>query len=303
MITKLNQLIDLAKAKGKKRLVAAYANDSHTIGAVSAAIDLGIVDGTLVGDIDTIKKVCAEEGIDVNKFKLIQEANEAKAGVVAVAEVTSGNADLLMKGLLSTDKYMHAILNKEKGLMPGTKKDMLTHVAVFEIPAYHKLLICSDVAIIPAPDFKQKQAMIGYLMSTAKSLEIAEPKIYVLTPTQQMLVNIPSCAEAGILPTLNERAQQTNPRNLEGPLSLDIPTNNEAAETKKLVSPVAGDADCLLFPNLESSNVFYKCATKFAGAELACMVVGAKVPCILTSRGDSMQTKLNSIALASLSCK
>ena len=157
MVTKLEQLLDLVKTKGKKRLVAAYANDSHTIGAVSLAIDKGIVDGTLVGDIETIKKVCAEENINPDKFKLVQEADDNKAGAKAVEIINAGEADFLMKGLLSTDKYMRAILNKEKGLMPGKKNDMLTHIAVFEVPAYHKLLICSDVAIIPEPDFKQKQ--------------------------------------------------------------------------------------------------------------------------------------------------
>jgi phosphotransacetylase len=302
MITKLDQLIDLAKAKGKKRLVAAYANDAHTIGAVSQAIDLGIVDGTLVGDIETIKKVCAAEKIDVNKFELIQEANEAKAGAVAVAQINAGKADLLMKGLLSTDKYMHAILNKESGLMPGKKNDMLTHMAVFEVPAYHKLLVCSDVAIIPAPDLKQKTAILNYLISTAKSLQIEQPKVAIVTPTEQMLTAIQSCVDAALLSKQSERGQIKGAI-VEGPLSLDIAINKEAAETKKLKSPVAGDADCLLFPNLEAGNVFYKCATKFAGAELACMVVGARVPCILTSRGDSMKTKLNSIALASISCK
>lgn len=303
MITKLDQLIDLAKKKGKKRLVAAYAMDAHTIGAVSQAIDQGIVEGTLVGDVDTIKKICAEEKIDPAKFNLIQEANEAKAGSVAVKYVKDGNADILMKGTLSTDKYMHPILNKETGLMPGTKKDMLTHISVFEVPAYHKLLICCDVAIIPLPDFKQKQAMLGYLVSTAKDLEIEQPKVAVVCPTEQMLPAITACTDAALLAKMNERGQVVKGAIVEGPLSLDIAVNKEAADIKKLVSPVAGDADCLLFPNLESSNVFYKACTKFAGAELACKVVGAKVPCILTSRGDSMKTKLNSIALAAISCK
>lgn len=302
MITKLDQLIDLAKSKGKKRLIGAYANDSHTIGAISNAIDLGIVDGTLVGDIETIRKVCAAEGIDVNKFELVQEADETKAGVKAVALINEGKGDLLMKGLLSTDKYMRAILNKEKGLMPGTKNDMLTHMAVFEVPAYHKLLVCSDVAIIPAPDLKQKTAILNYLVKTAKSLEIEKPKVAVICPTEQMLTGIQSCVDAAMLCMQNRRGQIKGCE-VEGPLSLDIAVNKEAAETKKLVSPVAGDADCLLFPNLETGNVFYKTATKFAGAELACMVVGARIPCILTSRGDSAKTKLYSIALASLQCK
>ncbi len=302
MVTKLDELLDLVKTKGKKRLVAAYANDAHTIGAVSLAIDKGIVDATLVGDIDTIKHVCAEEGIDPNKFELVQEADDTKAGVKAVELINAGKGDVLMKGLLSTDKYMRAILNKEKGLMPGKKNDMLTHMAVFEVPNYHKLLICSDVAIIPAPDMKQKQAILGYLISTAKSMEIAKPKIALLAATEQVSTGMPACVEGAILSRMGDRGQIKGAI-LDGPLALDVAIDKESAETKKVGGEVAGDADCLLFPNIESGNVFYKACTKFAGAELACMVVGAKVPCVLTSRGDSINTKLYSIALAALNAR
>ncbi|MBO4751168.1 MAG: phosphate butyryltransferase [Bacteroidales bacterium] len=304
MITKLDDLLELVKTKGKKRLIAAYANDSHTIGAVSMAVDRGIVDATLVGDIETIKKVCAEEGIDVNKFELVQEADETKAGVKAVELVNEGGCDgkFLMKGLLSTDKYMRAILNKEKGLMPGKKTDMLTHMAVFEVPKYHKLLVCSDVAIVPAPDMKQKQAILGYLISTAKSLEIAKPKVAVLAATEQVSTGMPACVEAAIISKMGERGQIKGAI-IDGPLALDVAIDKESAQTKKVGGEVAGDADCILFPNIESGNVFYKTCTKFGGAELACMVVGAKVPCVLTSRGDSINTKLYSIALAALNAR
>ena len=295
MITKLDDLLELVKSKGKKRLAVAYANDSHTIGAVSAAIDRGIVEATLVGDIETMKKVCAEEGIDPNKFEMIQEANDNKAGAKAVALINEGKADFLMKGLLSTDKYMRAILNKECGLMPGKKNDMLTHMAVMEVPAYHKLLICSDMAIIPAPDFKQKTAIMNFEISVAKSLENPKPKVAVLAATEQVSIGMPACAEAAWLGMQSQRGQI--------PGSLDCAIDKESAQTKKLTSEVAGDADCLLFPNIESGNIFYKACTKFAHAELACMVMGARVPCVLTSRGDSMNTKLYSIALAALQCK
>ena len=302
MITKLEDLLELVKSKGKKRLVAAYANDSHTIGAVSAAIDRGIVEATLVGDIETIKKVCAEEGIDVNKFELVQEANDNKAGALAVSLINEGKADFLMKGLLSTDKYMRAILNKEKGLMPATKNPTLTHMAVMEVPAYHKLLVCSDMAIIPAPDFKQKQTIMNYLISVAKSLENPKPKVAVLAATEQVSVGMPACADAAWLGMMSQRGQIPGAV-VDGPLSLDCAIDRESAQTKKLTSEVAGDADCLLFPNIESGNIFYKACTKLAGAELACMVMGARVPCVLTSRGDSAKTKLYSIALAALNCK
>lgn len=302
MITKLDDLLELVKTKGKKKLVAAYANDSHTIGAVSAAVDKGIVDATLVGDIDTIKQICAEEGINPDKFELVQEADENKAGVKAVSLIREGKGDILMKGLLSTDKYMRAILNKETGLMPGKKNDMLTHMAVFEVPSYHKLLVCSDVAIVPAPDMKQKQQILSYLISTAKNLEIAKPKVAILAATEQVSTGMPACVEAAIISKMGERGQIKGAI-IDGPLALDVAIDAESAKTKKVGGEVAGDADCILFPNIESGNVFYKTCTKFAGAELACMVVGAKVPCVLTSRGDSIQSKLYSIALAALNTK
>lgn len=297
----LEELISAAKAAPRKRLVAAYANDSHTIGATSRAIDLGIVDVTLVGDIDTIKKVCQEEGIDVNKFELVQEANEAKAAAKAVALINEGKGQILMKGLCSTDKYMKAILNKENGLMPAGKP-VLSHVSVFEIPTYHKLLITSDVAVIPAPDFKQKTAIVNYVINTAHTLGIECPKVAMICATEQMLTGMPACVDAALIATMNKRGQIKGAI-VDGPLAMDVAIDKESAQIKKLDSEVAGDADCLVWPFIEAGNVFYKTATKFAGAELAAMVVGAKVPCILSSRGDSVQTKTYSIALAALSAK
>ena len=186
--------------------------------------------------------------------------------------------------------------------MPGKKNDMLTHMAVFEIPRYHKLLVCSDVAIVPAPDMKQKQQILSYLISTAKNLEIEKPKVALIAATEQVSTGMPACVEAAIISKMGDRGQIKGAV-IDGPLALDVAIDAESAKTKKVGGEVAGNADCLLFPNIESGNVFYKCCTKFGGAELACMVVGAKVPCILTSRGDSAKTKLYSIALAALNAK
>ena len=301
MITKLDQIIEAAKQKGKKRLVAAYANDSHTIGAASMAIDAGFVEATLVGDTETIKKVCQQEGIDVNKFTIVQEANEQAAANLAVKLINSKEGDFLMKGLCTTDKYMRAILNKETGLMPGGKA-VLSHVAVFEVPAYHKLLITSDVAVIPAPDFNQKVAITNYVINTAKVLQNPNPKVALIAATEQVSVGMPACVDAAVIAAMGNRGQIKGAI-IDGPLAMDVAIDKESVEIKKLKGEVPGDADCLVFPNIESGNVFYKTATKFAGAELAAMVVGAKVPCVLSSRGDSTKTKMYSIALAALSCK
>jgi phosphate butyryltransferase len=301
MITKLEQIIEAVKSKEKKRLVAAYANDSHTIGAISMAIDKGIVEATLVGDIETIKKVCAEEKIDVNKFELVQEADEQKAANLAVKLINEGKGNMLMKGLVSTDKYMRAILNKEGGLMPNAKAT-LSHVGVLEVKNYHKLMVWSDMAIIPAPDLKQKQAIVGFCVNVSKALGVDKPKVAMIAATEQVSAGMPACVDAAIIAKMGDRGQIKGAI-IDGPLAVDVAIDKEAAQIKKLTGEVAGDADCLVFPNIESGNAFYKCCTKLAGGELAAMVVGAKVPCILSSRGDSELTKLYSIALAALTAK
>lgn len=300
-ITKLDQLFDLVKANGKKRLVAAYAVDDHTISAISKAVDLGIVEATLVGDEETIKAVCEKENIDVNKFKIVQEKDDAKAAATAVKLINAGEGDFLMKGLVSTDKYMRAILNKENGLMPGPKAT-LTHIALLQNPFYHKLMVVSDIAIIPAPDLKQKTTICNYLIATAKNIGIEKPKVAVLAATEQVSTGMQACVDAALISKMAERGQIKGAY-VDGPLALDVAIDKEACEIKGLTGPVAGDADCLLFPNIESGNVFYKAHTKFCKGEVAAMVVGARVPCVLSSRGDTTKTKLNSIALAALSCK
>ena len=294
-IQKLDDLFEVLRSKPRKRLVAAYANDAHTIEAVAAAVPAGIVEATLVGDRDTILKVCQEQKVDASQFEIVQESVDTKAVATAISLINEGRGDILMKGLVTTDRYMRGILNKEKGLLPP--KAVLSHVTVMQIPTYHKLLVVGDVAIIPAPDFNQKVAITNYLITIAKTLGIETPKVALLAATEQVSTGMPACVEAAVLSKMGDRGQIQGAL-LEGPLALDVAVNAEAAKIKKLTSQVAGDADCLLFPNIESGNVFFKTCTKFAKAELGAMVMGAKVPCILTSRGDSVKSKMYSIALA-----
>ena len=299
-IRHLDEVFDILKSKPKKRVIAAYANDAHTIEALSGAIDLGIVEATLVGDEATIKGVCAEHKIDVNKFKIVQEADEVKAAAKAGELINAGEGDVLMKGLVSTDKYMRAILNKEKGLLPP--KAVLSHVTVIDAPNYHKLLCVGDVAIIPAPDLNQKVAITNYVIRVAKSLGIDTPKVAVLAATEQMLAGMPACVDAALIAKMGERGQIKGAI-IDGPLALDVAIDKEAAQIKKLSGAVPGDADCIVFPNIESGNVFFKACTKLGKAELGAMVLGAKVPCVLTSRGDSVKSKMYSIALAANAAK
>ena len=301
MITRLNEIVTAAAARGRKRLAVAYGQDSHTIEAVYNAWQEGLVDATLFGDKATIEKVCAELNIDHNIFNIVNEASDVTCVKLAVQAVVNGQADVLMKGLVSTDKYMRGILNKEAGLFPP--KGVLSHVAVLEIPGFEKLLSISDIAVIPAPDFKQKQKLIGYLASTANVLGVETPKIACITASEQVLPAVPSSTEGAILAKMGDRGQLGKVI-VDGPLSLDVALYKEVAEHKKVTgSSVAGDPDCLLFPNIESANVFFKAATHIGGSELAAMVMGTKVPCVLTSRGDSALTKKYSIALACLAAR
>ena len=301
MIQHLTEIVEEARKKGKKRLAVAYGQDSHTLAAVYEAYKEGLVEPTLFGDRATIEQVCKENDLDLAAFNIVDEKSDTKCVQLAVAAVVSGQADVLMKGLVSTDKYMRGILNKEAGLFPP--KGVLSHVSIIEMPCYHKLLTISDVAVIPLPDFKQKMKQIGYWAQTAGLLGIKTPKIACIAPSEQLLPNVISSTEGALLAKMADRGQLGDVI-VDGPLSLDVALYKEVAEHKKVKgSSVAGDPDCLLFPNLESANVFFKSSTHLCGGELAAMVMGTKVPCVLTSRGDSSKTKLYSIALACLAAK
>lgn len=301
VIRKLDDIVVAAKAKGRKRLIVAYGQDAHTIEAVHNAIQAGLVEATLIGDPDEIAKVCTTLGFDQNLFKVVPETNDVKCVQRAVQLITQGQGDVLMKGLVSTDKYMRGILNKDAGLVPP--KGVLSHVAVVELPGYPRLLTIADVAVIPYPDFKQKAVILSNLIKTAHTLGIECPKVACISASEQLLPSVISSTEAAMLAKMGDRGQ-FGKAIVDGPLSLDVALFKDVAEQKKVKgSAVAGEVDCLLFPNIDAANVFFKSASKLAGAELAAMVTGTAVPCVLTSRGDSSKTKLYSIALACLSAK
>lgn len=300
MITRLDEIVSAAVARGRKKMIVAYGQDTHSISATDMAIKAGLVEVTLVGDPDEIKKSCDAEGVDINQYNIIPESDDVKAVEIAVKAVHNGEYDVLMKGVVPTDKYMRGILNKEWGLLPaGTT---LSHITVLQIPAYHKLLIVSDVAVLPLPSLEQKKQIAKYLVQTANTIGIENPKVALLAPSEQLLPKVVSSVEAAALSEMGQNGELGNAL-FQGPLALDVAIDPESVKIKKLTGPVAGDADCMLFPNIESGNVFFKACTKFGGAELAAMVAGPTAPCVLTSRGDSALTKKYSIALACLAAK
>ena len=299
MLKNFNEIFQTLQSRGtRKRMVAAWGVDSHTIAAAAKAVELGLADVTLVGDENLIAEACKEENVQTSLFTVVHNANELASVAQAVQMIRDGEADFLMKGLCSTDKFLRAILNKETGLLPP--KGTLTHCTTLEIPSYHKLLFVGDVAVIPAPDFKQKQVIMECLVKTAKAVGVEKPKVAILAATEQVLTSQPASVEAAMLSKMVDRGQIKGCV-ADGPLALDVAIDMESVQIKGLVSPVAGDADCLLFPNIESGNVFYKANSKLVpGVKQAGILVGAKVPCVLSSRADSIETKLNSIAIAAM---
>ncbi|MDR1405722.1 MAG: phosphate butyryltransferase [Prevotellaceae bacterium] len=298
MLTSFDAIYTKIASLPKKRLVVAWGVDGHSIGAAAGGVKKGLIDATLVGDRELIEKACAEEHLDPSIFNILHIADEIPAVAKAVELINAGEGDLLMKGLCSTDKYMRAILNKEKGLLPP--KAVLSHLTLIAHEHYHKLLLVSDIAVIPLPDLNQKKIIINYLVTAASRLGIDCPKVAVIAATEQVLPALPACVDGAILSKMADRGQIKN-CTVDGPLSLDAAISKESAKIKKIKSNVAGDADCLLFPNLEAANIFYKTITQLSpNAHIAAVVTGAKVPCVLSSRGDTTETKLNSIVLAAL---
>jgi len=296
-IRKLSELINHAKENGPRTLIAVCANDLHTISAISAAMNENLIKVVLIGDQSEINTICQENGIDPARFRIIDQPDNSRAALLAIDMINRNVGDVLMKGLISTDQLMKAILNKEKGLVePG---QTVTHVTVIENNNYHKLMIAGDVAIIPQPTIIQKEVIINYLVKIAHTLQIINPKVAVIAPTEKILPSLVSTTDADLLSKMNKNGQIQGCI-VEGPIALDVALDAEAAMVKGVNNPVAGDADCLLFPNLDAGNVFYKTNTKLAHSETAAILVGAKVPVVLSSRGDSIKTKIYSIALGVL---
>jgi phosphate butyryltransferase len=173
---------------------------------------------------------------------------------------------------------------------------------VIENPRYPKLLVCGDVAVLPYPELKEKLAILNYCVGVAQALGVARPKVALIAATEQVLPKVQSTVDAAVIAKMAERGQIKGAF-VDGPMALDVAIDPESARTKGIAGDVAGDADCLVFPNIDAGNVFYKTCTKLAGCEVAAMVAGAQAPCILSSRGDSVLTKLYSITLAALTAR
>ncbi|MCR4755538.1 MAG: phosphate butyryltransferase [Lachnospiraceae bacterium] len=282
---------------GRKKLSVAVAQDKAVLEAVKVAKERGIADSILVGDADEIAKIAAEIGMNLDEYSVIDEKDIVEASLKAVKLVHDGEADMYMKGLLPTGTFLKSVLNKEVGLRTGKP---LSHVCVFEIPGIDRLLFFTDVAFMPYPTLEDKKCMIEYTVDVAKACGVNMPKVAALAALETVNEKMPVTLDAAELTKMNE-AGEIKDCIIDGPLSLDIALYKEAAEEKgALDRRVAGDADILVFPDIHAGNLTYKAIVHMVPCKNGNILTGTKAPVILTSRSDTVDVKVNSIALAAL---
>lgn len=296
MIKNFEQLLDLAVERGPKKVAVACAQDDDVLKAIKAAYEKGIINGILVGDVDKITEIAKEISLDLSGFELIDIKDMAEASLKAVELVSSGQADLVMKGLVDTSIILKAVLNKEVGLRTG---NALSHVAVFDVPTYHKILTVTDAAMNIAPDLNTKKQIIENALFVTRALQIEEANVGVVCAKEKVAASMPATVDAGELVRMSQDGEIVGCK-VGGPFALDNAISKEAAEIKGIKDPMAGDVDIILTPNIESGNILYKALNFLSNAKSAGIIVGAKAPIILTSRADSDESKLNSIALGVL---
>lgn len=296
MITAFDQILKAAREKGPKVIAVAVAQDVEVLSAINSAKDLGIADAILVGDENEILAAAGKCGVELAKFEIIHIADKAEACLKAVELVSSGRAQLLMKGLVDTSVILKAVLDEKIGLRTG---NVLSHVAVFDVNGYNRLFYVTDAAMNLAPSLVQKKQIIENAVQVAQALGNETPKVGVLAAVEKVNPKMQATVDAAELVAMNERGEIKNCI-VAGPFALDNAISVEAAKHKGMDHPVAGLADILMVPTIEAGNMLYKSMVFFAKAKNAGIIVGAKAPVVLTSRADSDEAKLNSIAIGVL---
>ena len=292
---KLQTLIDQAAEQPKKTVAVAVAEDHEVIEAVVKAVQSQLAQFRLYGNQETIMNMLQEHGIQPSEhIEVISATSNVEAAELAVKAVRSGEADVLMKGNIPTASILKAVLNKEWGLRKG---GVLSHVAAFEVPNYDRFIIITDAAMNIAPDVQQKAAIAQNAVEVARAIGVEVPKVAPIAAVEVVNPAMQATIDAAMLTQMNRRGQIKNCI-IDGPLALDIAVSQIAAEHKGIQSDVAGKADILLVPTIEAGNVLYKSLVYFANAKVGAIIAGAKAPIVLTSRADSAETKVYSLALA-----
>lgn len=293
-----DELIAKVKECSKKTVAVSVAQDSAVLEAVSEAKKQGIADAILVGDEAKIREIAASINVDLDGFEIINEPDMIEASLKAVKLAHDGVADMYMKGVIDTKNFLKSVLDKEVGLRTG---GVLSHVAVFDIPSYDKLLFLTDVAFMTYPALEDKVNIINNTVPVCKACGIELPKIAPLAAVEVVNPKMPATVEAAELTRMCE-AGEIKDCIVDGPLSFDLAIDPEAALHKGATDrKIQGDADVVLFPDIHAGNLVYKTLVHTVpGVKNGCILTGTKVPVILTSRSDTFETKMNSIALAAV---
>jgi len=295
-IRSFRQLKYEASWLGPKRVVIAAAANAEVLAAAREAQTLGMAECLLLDDPERLARAAGEHEIDIGDMTVIASPERDEAARRACAMVRAGEGDVVMKGSLETAEFMRAALDRELGLRAGR---LFTHVAVFEIPGFSRLLLITDAGVVVTPDIYEKVEIVQNAIDVAATLGIEQPKVAVLAAAELVNPKMPTTVDAANLSKMAERGQIRGGI-VDGPLALDNAISEESAQIKGIHSPVAGRADILVVPSVEAGNLLAKAITYFGHGEMAGVVVGGCAPIVVTSRSDSHVTKLVSIALAIL---
>lgn len=297
-IKSLDQMVQhLCNTGIRKRIAVAVAEDDNTIGALIEAKNSGFAIPILIGSKKRIEDVLKSEDANPESFEIVDVPDHQEAVTEAVRMVKDDEADVLMKGLIGTDKFLKAVLNKQKGLLPP--KAVMSYVCALELPKYDKLLFVSDTAVLPYPDLKQKIAMVNYTVEMTKRFGIEDPKIALIGASEKVSEAFPYSIDYATICKMAERGQLPK-CTIDGPLDVFLACDKESVKIKGVPTPINGEADALIFPSLEATNSFYKGLMLFGGGELAGLIQGTEKPVVVMSRSESQKSKFYCVALSCL---
>jgi phosphotransacetylase len=298
MICKLQEVVELAQQRPPTRVAVAAAAHKLVLESVRRAVTLGLIVPLLVGREEDIRQEAAAIGWELTDEHIVPTETNRASATAAVQLARAGEAQVVMKGYLHTDEMLHAVLERDRGLRTDR---LLSHVFVLEVPTYHKLLLISDAAINIRPEISEKAAITQNAVDLARKLGVERPKVAALSSVETINPNIPSTIHAACLSKMSERGQIKGAI-VDGPLAFDNAISAEAARDKGIVSPVSGDVDVVVAPDLDAGNILFKNLEYLASAKVAGVVMGASAPVVLTSRSDPPRARVFSLALAGLLC-
>lgn len=295
-----DELIKHVQSNGsKKRVVVAAAHDSHTLEALILADGDNIATPVLVGNKAEIQEILAKLGVDSDKYEIYETHSDKESAEKTIELIKEGKADFIMKGKLQTADLLRAVVNKEKGLSKGK---VMSHVAMHEVPTYHKLLAVTDGGMMLYPNLEEKKQIMENAVEVFNNIGYECPKVAVLAAVENVNPKMPETVDGDLLKQMNLRGEIKNCI-VEGPMSFDLALSKESAEIKGYKSEVVGEVDIMLVPNITTGNIMSKALIYGGNAKMAGFIVGAKVPIVLTSRGASTQEKYLSLAISASAVK